>query len=290
MSRIISIGTAVPQYKSNQSDILEFMCKAYDNEIASRKLKILFHSSGIETRHSAVPDFGKSGTGKKFFADENQPNIEKRMFKYSETAVGIAVDAIKDSFKKINSSVESFGITHLITVTCTALYAPGIDIEIMEKLNLPHDTERNSVNFMGCNAAFPALKIADKITKAEKNAKVLVVCVELCTLHFQPKYDTDNLLSNTIFGDGAAAAIMVSDEQAEHLNLKGLSINRFYSALLKNGKNLMGWNVKPINFEMVLNAKVPAFIGDHIREFISTCEEKLNIKAESIGKWAVHPG
>ena len=143
------------------------------------------------------------------------------MKKYAENAANVAIAAIKNSFSKINSSVETFGITHLITVSCTALYAPGIDTEIMKRLNLPNDTERISVNFMGCNAAFPALKIANRIAQSERDAKVLVVCVELCTLHFQPKYDTDNLLSNTIFGDGAAAAIMVSDEQAEQQPYKG---------------------------------------------------------------------
>ncbi len=290
MGRIISIGTAVPQYKTKQSDILDFMCSAYNNETASRKLKILFHSSGIDFRHSVVPDFGRPGSGNQFFIPENQPDVEKRMKKYAENASDLAIDAIRNSFSKINSSVEKFGITHLITVTCTALYAPGIDTEIIEKLNLPNDVERTSVNFMGCNAAFPALKIANRIVQSDKNAKVLVVCVELCTLHFQPKYDTDNLLSNTIFGDGAAAAVVVSDEPANNSHMSGLSINGYYSVLLNQGKDLMGWHIKPLNFEMVLNAKVPAFIGENISQLISKVEQKLDFKTASIGKWAVHPG
>ncbi|MBK6966393.1 MAG: hypothetical protein IPH20_21415 [Bacteroidales bacterium] len=84
----------------------------------------------------------------------------------------------------------------------------------MEQLGLPGDIFTTSINYMGCNAAFPALKIADMIARTDKNARVMVVCVELCTIHFQPKDNHDNLLSNTIFGDGAAAVVVVSDEAA----------------------------------------------------------------------------
>src|SRR5690606_1839536 len=106
---------------------------------------------------------------------------------------------------------------------------------------------------------------ADSFTRSDKHAKVLEVCVELCTIHFQPKNDNDNLLSNTIFGDGAAALLMVSEEYAASHALSGLSVKGFNSGMLGDGKELMGWNIKPLNFEMVLNASVPAFIGEKIK-------------------------
>jgi predicted naringenin-chalcone synthase len=290
MGRIISIGTAVPQYSAKQNGILHFMRSAYGDETASRKLNILFHSSGISSRHSVLPDFGETHPEQELFFGETQPGVDKRMKVYQEHAVSLAIEAIQIALQKINGDVEAFGITHLITVSCTGLHAPGIDAAIMEKLGLPNDIFHTSVNFAGCNAAFPALKIADMITKTEENAKVLVVCVELCTLHFQPKNNHDNLLSNTIFGDGAAAVLVVSEPSARAQNLKGLSINGFCSALLSEGKHLMGWQVTPINFEMVLNAKVPAFIGKKINELMKQAALKLGIEPSDIGKWAVHPG
>ena len=170
------------------------------------------------------------------------------------------------------------------------MYAPGIDAAMVERLGLPDDIFHTSVNFTGCNAAFPALKIADMISKTEEDAKVLVVCVELCTLHFQPKNNHDNLLSNTIFGDGAAAVLFVSDAFAGDHHLKGLSVNGFYSSLFHEGKHLMGLNITPVNFEMILNAKVPSFIGTKINGFITRAALKLDIEPANIGKWAVHPG
>ena len=143
---------------------------------------------------------------------------------------------------------------------------------------------------MGCNAAFPALKLGDMITKTDENAKVMIVCVELCTLHFQPKNNHDNLLSNTIFGDGAAAVTIVSDADAKRNHLPGMTINGFYSLLLSEGKDLMSWNITPLNFEMVLDAKIPDFIGDHVDEILSGAGKRLNITPETIDKWAIHPG
>jgi predicted naringenin-chalcone synthase len=143
---------------------------------------------------------------------------------------------------------------------------------------------------MGCNAAFPALKIADMIAKNDEKAKVLIVCVELCTLHFQPKNNHDNLLSNTIFGDGAAAVVIVSDTGAKQNLQGGMAINGFYSLLLSKGKDLIAWNITPLNFEMVLDAKVHEFIGDEVNEIVSKAAKKLNITPAAIDKWAIHPG
>jgi predicted naringenin-chalcone synthase len=168
------------------------------------------------------------------------------------------------------------------------MYAPGLDAELMEQLNLPSDIYHTSVNFLGCNAAFHALKIGDMIAQTDENAKVLIVCVELCTLHFQPKNNTDNLLSNTIFGDGAAALIITSDKYSDRNHLPGLSIKGFYSVLLSEGKDLMGWNVTPVNFEMVLDTRVPEFIGEELGGIIVNARRKL--KFETIHKWVVHPG
>lgn len=291
MSKIISIGTAIPKYATKQSEILNFMQEAYNDEAASRKLKILFHHSGISTRYSVIPDFDNSIPGHILF-NKNQPapTVEKRLNVFKENAVSLAIEAIQNSLKKMNTTVAEFKPTHLITVTCTGIYAPGIDAEIIEQLNLPNDIFHTSINFMGCNAAFPALKIGDMIAKTDENARVLIVCVELCTLHFQPKDNSDNLLSNTIFGDGAAAVVVVSDSAAKQNHQRGMVINGFYSLLLGKGKDLMAWNITPINFEMVLDAGIPEFIGNEVNDIVLKAGRKLNITPDKIDKWAIHPG
>lgn len=289
MSKIISIGTAVPKHRTEQSVILEFMHAAYDDKIASRKLNALFNHSGISTRYSAIPDFDKRKGQHIFFnGTPSTAKVNNRLNVFEEKALPLAVEAIENSFKKINTTINKFGITHLITVSCTGISAPGIDAALMVKLNLPNDIYHTSVNFIGCNAAFHALKIADMITKTDDKAKVLIVCVELCTLHFQPKNDHDNLLSNTIFGDGAAAVIVTADSHGTQQ--KSLTMNGFYSLLLNKGKDLMGWNVTPVNFEMILDSKIPEFIGEEIENILQKASKKFNIVPGSISKWAIHPG
>ncbi len=287
MSKLISIGTATPAYKTSQPAILEFMHTAYNNETTSRKLNLLFHNSGIESRYSVLPDFDKSKQQHVFFnGTPSKANVENRLTAFKERAIPLATNAIDDAFKKINTTLHEFGITHLVTVTCTGLSAPGLDAELIEHLNLPKDIFHTSVNFLGCNAAFHALKIGDLIIKADERARVLIVCVELCTLHFQPKDNNDNLLSNTIFGDGAAAVIITSD----HHQQKGLVTKGFYSLLLSKGKDLMGWNVTAVNFEMILDSKVPELIGEEIDGLVNSATKKFDLPRKSISNWAIHPG
>ena len=291
MSRIISIGTAVPQYGAKQSSILDFMVSAYDDEKVTRKLSLLFNHSGIESRYSSLPDFNNSESTDCFFTGaDGEPTVENRLNVYKNEAVTLAVAAIKDAFQKIESTVNAFGITHLITVTCTGIYAPGLDAELISHLNLSNEIFHTGINFMGCNAAFHALKLSDMITKTDENAKVLIVCAELCTLHFKPKNNHDNLLSNTIFGDGAACLIVTSKGYAKFHHHSGLDINGFYSIILDRGKDMMGWNINPVNFEMILDSKVPEFIGDEINDIVSKAGTKLQIKPETIDNWAIHPG
>jgi predicted naringenin-chalcone synthase len=114
--------------------------------------------------------------------------------------------------------------------------------------------------------------------------------VELCTLHFRPKDDNDNLLSNTIFGDGAAAVIVVPDSYVTLKHQGGIIINGFYSLLLNRGKDLMAWNITPVNFEMVLDSRVPEFIGEEANEIVLKAGNKFNITPSEVGKWAIHPG
>lgn len=291
MSRIISIGTAVPEHRTEQGSILNFMHSAYHDETASRKLNVLFNHSGISSRYSVLPDFDKGRNKHVFFNGvPATANVLDRLNEFKKDVIPLSLKAIEDTFQSLDSNAKDFGITHLITVSCTGIYAPGMDAELIERLGLPNDIYHTAVNFMGCNAAFHALKIADMIVKADENAKVLVVCTELCTIHFQAKNDHDNLLSNTIFGDGAAAVVLTSDTYAKEKNRKGFCVNGFYGTLLSEGKELMGWNVTPENFEMILSARIPDFIGNSLNEILLNASKKLNIKAGDIKNWAIHPG
>ena len=210
------------------------------NEVEKRKLKFLYHQSAIQTRYSVLPDYSLNAGEWQFYpASENLepfPDLEKRMDWYNKTAPALSVKAIEDC---IGPKIKKKEITHLITVSCTGMSAPGLDLQIMEQMHLPKNIFRTSVNFMGCYAAIHALKLADAFCKNDNSAKVVVVCTELCTLHFQKENTADNIASSLLFSDGSAALLVTNDS----LEGDGLNIKHFYSQVAFNGKEHMSWQL-----------------------------------------------
>ena len=204
MAEIISIATAVPRYCHRQADIFQFMQKSYQlSDEDTRRLKFLYDHSGINTRYSVVPDYGNLVT------EENTrfipvgepavfPSLEKRMEIYHRESVILSADAIRQC---IQGRISPGQITHLITVSCTGMSAPGLDLQLLQELSLSPDIFRTSVNFMGCYAAIHALKLAKMICDSTVNANVVIVATELCTLHFQQAFTPDNAASSLLFSD-----------------------------------------------------------------------------------------
>jgi alpha-pyrone synthase len=277
-SYINSIGIANPSYQHQQKDILSFMMNDGAAMEQQKKLRAAFRASGVETRYSILPDFGTTINGVSFLQDS--PLVEKRMTLYKKEALSLALQAIENCLKQSNDSTKQT-ITHLITVSCTGMYAPGLDIDIITHLGLPTTVARACLNFMGCNAAINALRMADAIANAQPLAKVLVVCVELCTLHYQPSTSDDSVLSNTLFSDGAAAVLIHSQP-----NNNLFEIKQFHSALFKEGHTDMCWNITAKGFEMMLSSYVPALLNNGMQQLLK--ESSFDIAASD--HLAIHPG
>jgi len=292
MSSVISaIGTSNPDNKFAQSQILNFMQSAHqlsgDN---ARRLQKLYQASGIKFRHSVIDDFDKHTGNFTFFGNDTGltpfPTTQQRGQLYQNTALNICLEAIKNATKNLeNFDIKS--ITHLITVSCTGMYAPGLDVEIVEELNLNPSVERTCINFMGCYGAFNALKMANYICIAQPDATVLVVSVELCTLHFQKENTLDNWLSNSLFADGAAAVVV------QHKNLatkKIFEIKGFYSQLVSKARSQMAWTIGNHGYQMQLSNQVAKQIKAEIKNVAMVLLNKLNLVLADVGQFAIHPG
>ncbi len=288
MSKIISIATSVPLHKHNQNDILNFADTIYStNETDSRKLKFLYRQSGINTRYSVIPDYSSTQQDREFYAKSNDlepfPCLEKRMRWFACNAAKLSVEAIT---KCISGQIEATQITHLITVSCTGMSAPGMDLEIMEAMDLPSNIFRTSVNFMGCYAAIHALKIADALCKSDVGANVIIVCTELCTLHFQKEASADNITSTLLFADGCAAVLV----QHKAAVAKGLSLNNFYSDVAFKGKKDMSWQLSSKGFLMTLTGYVPDLVKEDFDVLLNKALMNSGVKKEDINFWCIHPG
>jgi len=247
MSYITSIGTANPQNKVKQADIAEFMVRAMGlDQNDARKLRALYRVTGIESRYSVIGDYGRKD-GFDFYANspdmEPFPSTKKRLGLYREHSLNISLKAISMCLSK-RPEFDKTSLTHLVVVSCTGMYAPGLDIDIIKAMGLSPHIQRLCINFMGCYAAFNGMKLADTFCKAQPEAKVLVVCTELCSLHFQKENSDDNMLANALFADGSAA-LLVESTPRRGLNLKPES---FYCAIAMEGEKDMAWTVGDLGF------------------------------------------
>jgi alpha-pyrone synthase len=276
-SYINSIGIANPFYQHEQKDILSFMLEDGAAIEQQKKLRAAFRASGVETRYSILPDFGTVTNDVSFIQDI--PLVEERMQIYKKEALSLAVQAIENCLQQ--SNIKKNSITHIITVSCTGMYAPGLDIDLITQLDLPRTVARACLNFMGCNAAINALRMADAIANSQPDANVLVVCVELCTLHYQPSTSDDSVLSNTLFSDGAAA-VLINSKQADSL----FEIQQFHSALWKEGNADMCWDITSRGFEMILSSYVPDLLNNGMQQLLK--ESSFDIGASE--HLAIHPG
>lgn len=288
MSKIINIGTAVPYYKHRQEDILQFMQRIYARDVPEqRKIKFLYHRSGIRFRHSVIGDYSLPAPDWKFYTQSENfepfPSLEQRMKVYNHHAAPLSVKAIQNCTEHILTAQE---ITHLITVSCTGMSAPGLDLQIVDLMKLPRSIYRTSVNFMGCYAAIHALKIADQICKNDPKARVIIVCTELCTLHFQKKATLDNITSSMLFADGSAAALVTHNNHPS----PGLELQHFYSEIFAQGKQDMAWELSSTGFLMTLSGYVPEFIKKDFKPLIQNALHSLGVLQEEITGWCIHPG
>jgi predicted naringenin-chalcone synthase len=284
-SSIVSIGLANPGPPIPQAEIARFMKLAHQlDQEESRKLGFLYRMSGIHSRHSVLTDFEKNSELDFAFFPKNKeltpfPGTKARMELFQQTAPDLAVRAVRTCMEKAGEPMDS--LTHLILVSCTGMVAPGVELELMQRLGLQDSVERYCIHFMGCYAAFTGLKLADKILKSDSQARVLLVSVELCTLHFQKEYTEDNLLANSLFADGAAAALIKNSAQ-------GLRIKSYLSQVFREGEQDMAWGIGDFGFEMRLSKYIPALLENGIRQLQETFERKF--KLSDIRHFAIHPG
>jgi len=233
--------------------------------------------SGIAHRYSVLAPGGSGAAvdAEGFYRLGAFPDTATRMKKFEACAPGLAVEAVEKLLVREDRS----RITHVIVTSCTGLSAPGIDLELVERCNLPPSVERTMVGFMGCYAAINALKLARHIVRSEPSARVLAINLELCTLHLHETAALEEILSFLLFADGCAAALVSADPV-------GVEINSFRAALVPDTRELIRWHIRDQGFDMVLSGAVPGAI----RTALSESRDDILGGANDIALWAVHPG
>ncbi|MCX5795977.1 MAG: type III polyketide synthase [Elusimicrobia bacterium] len=295
-ARLYGLGTALPPHQAGQPVVKRFMASLAAATLKGRRRAVtldfldkIYASSGIAKRHSVLADYTKDSPEDFEFYPPNWalepfPTTAARMKVYEKWSVDLAEQACRKALRE--SGAQPAEVTHLVFTTCTGLFAPGPDILLIGRLGLEPRVHRAVLGFMGCYAGFTGMRMAGQILGAEPEAVVLQVCVELCSLHFQKRALPDFIVANSLFADGAAAAVYARPGRFQ----KGLAdLAATHSRVEKDSLEHMSWRIGSSGFEMRLDREVPARLKTAAPGFVAELLGRAGLKPGG-NAWAIHPG
>ncbi len=275
------IATAVPQHDVHQA-FIDFATGMLPEGTVRNLFRRMARLSAIEHRYSFVqPVASEDGIWKdveQVYEPGNFPVTARRMKFFESFAPQLARKALD---KLSLSEEERDAVTHVIVTSCTGLYAPGLDFEVVNHLGLNPSVERTMIGFMGCYAGINALKSAHHIVRSVPEARVVVLNLELCSLHFQETRELEQVLSFLVFADGCAASLISAEP-------KGLAIDSFLAVQIPQTSHLITWRIGELGFDMHLSGQVPGEIGGALKQLgsqVTRGKDPLELDL-----WAVHPG
>jgi alpha-pyrone synthase len=265
------IATGVPAHDVHERFLDFARLLLGQNGHCNERFERMAKMAGIVHRYSCIDPLGG------FYGFGRFPSTAERMRAFDIHAPELAAA----TFERLNLGAERDRITHVLITCCTGFSSPGLDFELIERCRLPSSVERVLIGFMGCHAAINALKLARHIVRSEPAAHVLVLNLELCTLHLRETTDLEEMLSFLLFADGCAACLVTAEPQ-------GLAIDRFHAVLIPQTKELITWHIRDSGFEMMLSSRVPGVVRRALKAGVD--QILSSTPPSSIDLWAVHPG
>lgn len=289
---LLGIGTAVPPHCLEQGIAARMAadCLGLDGD-AARSVEVLYRRTQARTRGSVLIRPEPAGCGLHWFYPpglDGQPGTAERMRRYRDEAPPLAESACRQALTAVQTTLPAFSaadITHLVVVSCTGFFAPGMDYELIQRLGLAPTVQRFSLGFMGCHGGFNGLQLATALVAADPAARVLLCCTELCSLHFQYSPEPGQITANALFADGSGAAVLGAsdDDRAWCWRQSG-------SCLIPDSQADMSWHIGDHGFEMFLSARVPGLIRQTLADWLFPWLARQGKTPADIAHWAVHPG
>lgn len=290
-SYILQIETGVPDFAYSQEFARERMKSWTESERDRRIIHHVYRQSGIDSRHSVCEDFAHPASASLFPPDASggigNPGTQARNDVFIRESRKLGIQVARRALAAF-PEIRTADITHVITASCTGFGNPGLDYHLITDLGLRSSVQRFHLGFMGCYAAFPALRMAQQFCEANPRAIVLVLCMELCSLHLQVNGGTDSVLANALFADGAACALVHA--RPELAARSAFRLDRFASGLAVDGEKSMTWSIGDHGFNIVLSSYVPDIIGANIEELVTPVLADAGMDRKDVAFWAVHPG
>ena len=288
---ILGLGVATPTHSIRQDDAAE-LAKALCCETTQQAtiLPALYRRSGVERRGSVLlDDAGNGGCAQHFFPPPSRrrhgPTTRQRMARYAKEAPVLAIGATQAALRE--SRFAPGRIRQIVTVSCTGLMAPGIDLALIRAFGFSPSVGRTHIGFMGCHGALNGLRIGSALASQAANTGVLMCAVELCSLHFHYGWEPERMVANALFADGAAALVLADGVTTRRNVWRVLASG---SCLFPESESDMTWTVGNHGFTMTLSARVPGLIIRHLRPWLDDWLAEFGLRRDAIRAWAVHPG
>ncbi len=269
--KILGLGLGLPRHEYTQSEIYERFLEPHLG--TNRKARILFARAGVKRRFTAVEgDYHHVNRG-----------TEERNIRYMQEAIPLGEKTVERAMDE--AGIKAPDVDYFSVVSCTGYDIPGLDLHLAGRLKMRPDLRRTCILGMGCYAAFPGLQRARDAVAANPSNRALLLSLELCSLHFQPTDDTENVVVSAIFADGAAAAVVGYDDASHGPQLVDAFTRCDYQTL-----DHMAFHVTDHGFRMELSAYVPEVLGANIEDFVDTLLARNHLRRQDIRFWGVHPG
>lgn len=273
-ARLLALGTAVPAHQCPQDMVKTVARRVLGNRYADfERLTKSFDNAGIENRYSVVP----------FDWFETAQDWPSRTKAYLEGATALFIAAATDALT--TSGWQAAEVDTIITVSSTGIATPTLEARAMRELEFRADVKRVPVFGLGCAGGVTGLALAARLAEATPGSKVLLVCVETCTLSFRAdRMQKADIIATVLFGDGAAAACVSTE--GGHAPALGDGAEHTWPDTLP----IMGWDVDRDGFGVVFDRSIPEFIKQNLADAVSGSLEKLGMEQSQLSRLICHPG
>ena len=279
MPFLVDIQIAFPNNYYSQEDLIVEVSKVWKDKISNiSRVETIYRNVCVNKRHIAVPL-------EEYF---NLETFDDKNGKFIEVATNIATEAVENIFKKNDISPDE--ITSLWSNTVTGFAIPSLEARVMNRISFKQNIKRVPILGLGCMAGIAGInRVADYLKGYPKEA-VIFFSTELCSLTFQINdVSAANLISTGLFGDGAAAVLMVGDEHP--LKIKApMEWLGSESIFFPNTERTMGWEVGSTGLKIILSKGVPELARDELGVPIDNFLKKNKLELRDIKTFMAHPG
>jgi alkylresorcinol/alkylpyrone synthase len=274
--KIAAVGRALPPHYYDQDELLAGLRRRWSDRLFNpERLERLHRNALVGGRHLALPIDEYAGL----------TTWGKANDAWIRVAQEVGGRAVADALAR--AGLAPAAVDALIFVTVTGVATPSIDARLVNRLRLPARVKRMPIFGLGCVAGAAGIARAADYVRAFPEQVAVLLSVELCSLTLQPQdLSIPNLIATGLFGDGAAAVVVVGERRAA----AGPAIVATRSVFYPDSERVMGWDISEEGFRIVLSADVPQVVRDFLRRDVDAFLAEHGLARSDIGSWVCHPG